>query len=412
MTSRDGPLKGIRILDLSRVLAGPFCTQHLGDLGADVIKIEKPGEGDDTRQWGPPYVKNAEGFDTRESAYYLSCNRNKRSVAIDIARPEGSALARRLLKHSDVLIENFKTGGLKKYGLDYPSLKDDFPGLIYCSITGFGQTGPYANRLGYDLITQGMGGIMDLTGDQNGPPTKVGVAIADIMCGMYAATAILAALRGRDQTSLGQHIDLSLLDTQVSWLANAGVSYLTSLQAPRRLGNAHPSIVPYQALPSKDAPFILAIGNDRQFRLFCQFAGAPKLADDQRFAVNASRVRNRLQLIPLIEDLTVQHPRQYWLDGLDRLGVPCGPINTIPEVFADPQVIHRQMAITMPHALARDGSVRLIGNPVKMSLTKTSYRLAPPMLGEHTDEVLAELAGADESELAELRAKGIIQPGE
>lgn len=408
MTENAGPLTGIRILDLSRVLAGPYCTQLLGDLGADVIKIEKPGVGDETRRWGPPYLKGKDGADTPESAYYLSCNRNKRSAAIDISKPEGSALVRRLLATCDILIENFKVGALQKYGLDYEKLKGDFPQLVYCSITGFGQTGPYAHFPGYDFIAQGMGGIMDVTGAADGPPTKTGVAIADIMCGMYAATAVLAALRRRDREGVGQYIDLSLLDTQVSWLANVGVNYLTSGEPPHRLGNAHPNIVPYQLFEAADGPFILAVGNDAQFRTFCEFAGAPELADDGRFAANAGRVRRRRELITIIEDIIRNRPRRHWLDGLTRLNVPCGPVNTVREVFNDPQVIHREMKITMPHPLAGDGAVSLIGNPIKLPESPTDYRRPPPTLGEHTDEVLAELLGMNEDELAELRAGEVI----
>ncbi|OHC76049.1 MAG: CoA-transferase [Rhodospirillales bacterium RIFCSPLOWO2_12_FULL_58_28] len=408
MTENAGPLSGIRILDLSRVLAGPYCTQLLGDLGADVIKIEKPGVGDETRRWGPPYLKGKDGADTSESAYYLSCNRNKRSAAIDISRPEGSALVRRLLASCDVLIENFKVGGLKKYSLDYEGLKGDFPRLVYCSITGFGQTGPYAGFPGYDFIAQGMGGIMDVTGAADGPPTKTGVAIADIMCGMYASTAVLAALHRRDREGVGQYIDLSLLDTQVAWLANVGVNYLTSGEAPVRLGNAHPNIVPYQTFEASDGPFILAVGNDAQFRTFCGFAGRSELADDERFAVNAERVRRRRTLIPILEEIIRRRPRRHWLDGLTDLNVPCGPVNAVPEVFNDPQVIHREMAIAMTHPLAGNDAVNLIGNPIKLSGSKTNYRRPPPTLGEHTDEVLTELLGMDGDELAKLRAGGVI----
>ena len=408
MTENAGPLSGIRILDLSRVLAGPYCTQLLGDLGADVIKVEKPGAGDDTRKWGPPYVKGTDGADTSESAYYLSCNRNKRSVTIDIAKPQGGALARRLLGHCDVLIENFKTGGLEKYGLDYERLKDDFPRLVYCSITGFGQSGPYAHLPGYDFMAQGMGGIMDITGEPGGPPLKTGVAIADIMCGMYAATAILSALRHRDQEGAGQHIDLSLLDTQVSWLANVGVSYLTSGETPQRLGNAHANIVPYQVFDASDGPFILAAGNDAQFRQFCEFADEPGLADDPRFATNAQRVRNRGELIPILEGLIGRRSRRHWLEGLARLNVPSGPVNTVAEVFDDPQVAHRGMKIAMPYPLAAGGAVEMIGNPIKMSETPPADRRPPPTLGEHTDQVLAELLGLSDRELAELRAEKLI----
>jgi len=405
---KPGPLNGLRVLDLTRILAGPVCTQLFGDLGADVIKVERPGSGDDTRKWGPPYVKDARGQDTTESAYYLSANRNKRSLAVDVAHPEGVVLLKRLLKHCDVVVENFKVGGLDKYGLSYDALKDEFPGVVYCSITGFGQTGPYASQAGYDYLAQGMGGVMAVTGEPEGQPMKVGVAIADIMCGMYASTAILAAIRHRDATGQGQYIDLALLDTQVAWLANVGLNYLTSGNEPRRLGNQHPNIVPYQVFAAEDGFFILAVGNDGQFRKFCDFAGFGNLADDQRYATNDSRVQNRDELVPLIEDVTRQKSKRHWLDGLSAIGVPAGPVNTVPEAFADPQVQHRDMQINMPHAKAGAAGVNLIGNPVKMSETPVTYRHAPPVLGEHTDEVLSELLKMDDTERQSLRDAGVI----
>ncbi len=408
MAPNTGPLQGLRVLDLTRILAGPVCTQLFGDLGADVIKVERPGSGDDTRKWGPPYVKNADGGDTTESAYYLSANRNKRSLAVDVANPEGVALLRRLLPHCDVLVENFKVGGLDKYGLSYGALKQGFPGLVYCSITGFGQTGPYAAQAGYDYLAQGMGGVMAITGEPDGQPMKVGVAIADIMCGMYASTAILAAVRHRDATGQGQHIDLALLDTQVAWLANVGLNYLTSGNAPKRLGNQHPNIVPYQVFAALDGYFILAVGNDGQFRKFCDFAGLGGVADDARYATNDARVQNRDTLIPLIEAVTGQHPKTHWLEGLAGIGVPAGPVNTVPEAFADPQVQHREMQISMPHPEAGPDGVKLIGNPVKMSETPVSYRHAPPVLGQHTDDVLSELLDIDGAERDALRAAGVI----
>ncbi len=409
-TPNTGPLKGLRILDLTRILAGPVCTQLFGDLGADVIKIERAGAGDDTRKWGPPYVKDADGNDTTESAYYLSCNRNKRSVAVNIADPEGAALVRQMAAKCDVLVENFKVGGLDKYGLSYAALKDEVPGLVYCSITGFGQTGPYAAQAGYDYLAQGMGGIMSVTGDADGQPMKVGVAIADIMCGMYASTAVLAAVRHRDATGQGQHVDLALLDTQVAWLTNVGLNYLTSGKEPPRLGNQHPNIVPYQVFAATDGHFILAVGNDSQFRKFCDFAGADLegLPDDVRFATNDARVQNRDTVVPLIEAVTLTKPKAYWLDGLAAIGVPAGPVNTIPEAFADAQVQHRDMQIKMPHAMAGSGHVDLIGNPVKMSETPVSYRHAPPVLGEHTDAVLHDLLELDEMACDDLRARGVI----
>jgi crotonobetainyl-CoA:carnitine CoA-transferase CaiB-like acyl-CoA transferase len=403
-----GPLEGIRVFDLSRILAGPTCTQLLGDLGADVIKIERPGAGDDTRKWGPPYVKAKDGKDTRESAYYLSSNRNKRSLAIDIAQKAGQALARRLIARCDIMVENFKVGDMAKYGLAYDDVKKNNPTLIYCSITGFGQTGPYAPRAGYDMLAQGLGGIMSVTGESDGPPLKVGVGIADIMCGMYASTAILAALHHRDKTGQGQYIDLSLLDTQVGWLANVGLNYLTSGSVPQRVGNEHPNIVPYNVMPAADGHVILAVGNDGQFAKFCDFAGEPALAHDPRFATNEQRVMNRRALYDLLEEVMRHKTQGEWVEGLARLGVPCSPVNTVDQVFADPQVRARGMQIAMPHPLAAKGDVDLIGNPIKYSATPVAYRRPPPYLGQHTDEVLGELLKLSGSEMAELRNKGVI----
>ncbi len=408
MQQTSGPLSGVRVFDLSRILAGPSCTQLLGDLGADVIKVERPGAGDDTRQWGPPYVKDANGNDTTESAYYLSCNRNKRSLTLDVSQPQGQALARRLIAHCDVLVENFKVGGLAKYGLDYASLAADFPALVYCSITGFGQDGPYAERPGYDLMVQGMAGIMSITGPADGEPTKVGVAIADVMCGMYASVAILAALRARDRDGLGQFLDLSLVDSTVSWLVNQGLNYLTSGVAPKRAGNAHPNIVPYQVFSAADGHLILAVGNDSQFRRFCELAGAPELADDPRYSTNSARVAHREELVARVEALLAVRPRAYWLEGLERVGVPCGPVNTLDQVFADPQVRHRGMQVQVPHPLAGSGHVDLIGSPLRFSRTPVTLRRAPPTLGQHTDEVLEELLGMDADERARLRREGVI----
>ncbi len=402
-----GPLHGLRILDLSRVLAGPSCTQLLGDLGADVIKVERPGSGDDTRGWGPPFLAGPDGEETQESAYFLSTNRNKRSLTLDIAQPEGADLARRLIGRSDVLVENFKAGGLKKYGLSYDDLARDNPGLVYCSITGFGQTGPFAARPGYDFLIQGMGGIMSVTGEPEREPMKVGVAIADLMTGMYASSAILAALHHREKTGRGQYIDLALLDTQVAWLANQGLNYLTSGVAPVRLGNEHPNIVPYKVLPCADGYFILAVGNDRQYEAFCRFAGAPELADDARFRTNAARVRQRETLYALLAEITAAKPQDHWVDGLTAAGVPCGPVNTIDQVFAHPQVQARDMEIRMSHPAAQ-GEISLIGNPIKYSKTPADYRRAPPLLGEHTEEVLAELLGLGAAEVAALRARGVV----
>ncbi len=403
-----GPLGGLRILDLSRILAGPTCTQLLGDLGADVIKVEKPGTGDDTRSWGPPYVKDGDGANTTESAYYLCANRNKRSIAIDLAKPDGQTLVRRMATQCDVLIENFKVGGLAAYGLAYADLQPLLPRLIYCSISGFGQTGPYKQRAGYDFLIQGMGGIMSITGQPDGEPTKVGVGIADVMCGMYAAVAILAALRHRDATGQGQHIDLGLLDTQVSWLINAGLNYLTGGRVPGRLGNGHPNIVPYQAFPAADGHFILAVGNDAQFQRFCRFAGIAALADDPRYTTNAARVTHRTALVPHLETVTRQHPVAHWLGGLEPLGVPCGPINDLQQVFDDPQIRQRDMRITMPHPLAGTGTVDLIGNPIRFSETPVTYRHAPPTTGQHTEAVLTELLGLAPEDVTTLRDQGVV----
>ncbi len=414
MTTNTGPLKGLRILDMSRILAGPTCTQILGDLGADVIKIERPGAGDDTRKWGPPYVKDSDGNDTSESAYYLCANRNKRSLTVDITKQEGQQIIRKLAVKCDVLIENYKVGGLKNYGLDYSAMKEEFPDLIYCSISGFGQTGPKSHRLGYDFMIQAMGGIMSVTGEPDGSPMKVGVGIADVMCGMYAAVSILAAVRHRNQSGNsaaggnGQHIDLSLLDSQAAWLINSGSNYLTSGDNQHRLGNAHPNIVPYQAFQTSDSFFVLAVGNEIQFRKFCEFAGAPELPEDPRFKTNTDRVKNRKILAPVLNELTQQNSTQFWLEGLEKLQVPCGPVNTIKDVFDDPQIQHREMEISMPHPLSGKGQVSLIGSPVKMSETPVSYRNAPPTLGQHTDEILEEVLGMDEDERRVLANNGVV----
>ena len=403
-----GPLQGLRILDMSRILAGPTCTQMLGDLGADVIKVERPREGDDTRKWGPPYLKDLNGIDTTESAYYLSANRSKRSLTVDISFPEGQKLIRKLAGKSDVLIENYKVGGLKKYGLDFSSLNKELPNLIYCSISGFGQTGPKSHRPGYDFMIQAMGGIMSVTGEPDGSPMKVGVGIADVMCGMYAAVGILAAIRHREQGGKGQHIDLALLDSQAAWLINSGLNYLTSRQDQHRLGNAHPNVVPYQVFQTSDSFFVLAVGNNTQFKKFCEFADSPELADDIRFRTNKDRVHNRDVLAELINDLTKKFSTSYWLEELEKLQVPCGPVNSIREVFEDPQIQHRGMEISMPHHLSGNGKVSLIGSPLKMSETPVSYSNAPPTLGQHTDEILEELLGISEKERAVLAEKGVI----
>jgi crotonobetainyl-CoA:carnitine CoA-transferase CaiB-like acyl-CoA transferase len=389
----NGPLTGLRVLDLSRILAGPTCTQLLGDYGADVIKVEKPGLGDDTRAWGPPYVTNKDGTPSTESAYYLSANRNKRSVALDIAAPDGAAKVKVLAKHCDIVIENFKTGGLKKYGLDHETLRAEHPGLIYCSITGFGQTGPNAHKPGYDLLAQAFGGIMSLTGDPDGEPMKVGVGIADVVCGLYATTAILAALRHRDQSGIGQHIDIALADTTVSWLVNAGTNYLTSGQEQPRLGNQHPNIVPYQVFEAADGHMIVAAGNDAQYARFCSILGREDLADDPRFATNILRIKNRDKIVGILSDEIRKHPKHDLVAAMDANNVPGGSINTLSEAFASDQVAARGMKIEMPNTQTQKGYVDLIGNPVKFSETPVTYRQAPPTCGQHTDEILKALFG-------------------
>ena len=403
-----GPLHGLRVFDLTRILAGPTCTQILGDLGAEVIKIERPGSGDDTRRFGPPFLKDGAGRETAESAYFLSSNRNKRSVTLDLTQPEGQALARRLVGRCDVLVENFKHGGLAKYGLGYAQLEAECPGLVYCSITGFGQTGPYASKPGYDVLIQGMGGFMSLTGAPEGAPQKAGVPIADLMAGMYAAVAINAALRHREATGEGQCIDIGMLDTQVAMPTIQGLNYLATGQAPKRLGNAHPNIVPYQTFATADGDIILAVGNDAQFQRFCAFAEVPELAEDERFRSNNLRVRNRAELTGLLAPILAAKPSRHWIEGLEAHNVSCGPINTIDQVFADPQVQARGMKIEMPHPALGGDPVPLIASPIRMSATPPSYRHAPPLLGQHSDEVLGELLGLEPAELETLHERGVI----
>ncbi len=394
-TPPNGPLHGVRVLDLSRILAAPFATQFLGDLGADIIKVERPGRGDDTRGWGPPFVTGVDGRPTGESAYYLSANRNKRSVAIDMADPEGARTIRRLAAKCDVVIENFKVGGLKKYGLDYDSIRAVRPDIIYVSVTGFGQTGPNAHRPGYDLLAQAAGGIMSLTGEPDGEPMKVGVGIADIMCGMYAANAVQAALIHRMRTGEGQHVDVALLDSQISWLVNEGVNYLLSGEAPKRRGNQHPNIVPYQVFACADGHAVVAVGNDSQFARFVEMIGLPDLARDPRFMRNTDRLANRDVLIARIADRLRQMPKSELVSGMERVGVPGGEINTVPEVFASDQVAARDMKISMDYPGSATGRVDLIGNPVKFSRTPVTYRRPPPRCGEHTDEILREILEED-----------------
>lgn len=396
------------MLDLTRILAGPSCTQILGDLGADVIKIERPGNGDDTRGWGPPFLNDENGEPTRESAYYLSTNRNKRSLSLDIATPEGRELLEQMLAQSDILVENFKVGDLDKRGFGWEAVHARHPSVIYCSITGFGQDGPYAGRAGYDFIIQGMGGLMSITGDPRGQPMKVGVPISDIMSGMYACVSILAALRGREQTGLGQHIDISLLDVQVAWLYNQASNYLLGGEEPGRLGNAHPNIVPYETFATADGHVNIGIGNDGQFERFCAFAGCPELATDPRFTTNTLRLRHREALIPALQTVFATRSSAYWLAELERHKIPCGPINTISEVFADPHVRHRGMVTDVPHSAAGGRSVPLVGSPIRLSGSRPEIRRAPPTVGQHSEEILAELLGLDAEQVADLKRRSIV----
>jgi crotonobetainyl-CoA:carnitine CoA-transferase CaiB-like acyl-CoA transferase len=411
MTSLDG----IRVLDLSRVLAGPWCTQTLADLGADVIKIERPGTGDDTRGWGPPFLKDDAGHDTAEAAYYLGTNRNKRSVTCDIAKPEGQSLIRELAQHCHVFVENFKVGDMARYGLDCESLRQVNPSLVYCSVTGFGQTGPYRDRAGYDYAIQGMGGLMSVTGERDdlgGGPQKVGVAVADLFTGMYATVAVLAALRHAEKTGEGQYVDMALLDTQVAMLANLGANYLVSGTVPGRAGNAHQNIVPYQVFetaPAADGShefLILAVGNDSQFVKFCEVAGRPEFAGDERFAKNQDRVRNRAALVPLLEAILRARRKADWLSALEAAKVPCGAINSLGEVFADPHVAHRGMVTEWPHPL--HAGLRLVSSPIRMSGTPVRTDLPPPLLGQHTGEVLRGLLGLTEDRMNQLKSTGVI----
>ena len=395
----SSPLAGFRILDLSRVLAGPFCTMLLGDLGAEVIKIERPGTGDDTRAWGPPFVSG-------ESAYYLCANRNKKSLTVNLKAAAGQEIIRRLARVSDVLVENFKVGELAQLGLGYDHLKALNPGLVYCSITGYGQTGPDSGLPGYDFIIQGRGGVMSITGEPTGEPMKVGVAIADITAGLFAANAIQAALLARVRTGRGQAIDIALLDTQVAWLANVASNYLVSGQRPGRFGNAHPTIVPYQSFHAREGFFCLAVGNDGQWQKLCRLLGRSELAVDPRFATNPARVQHRDVLIPMLQEVFVTQDSAFWLREIAAAGIPCGPVQTIDHVFADPQVLARHMVWTVPHPAV--GEVRLTGSPLKLSETPVAYRTHPPLLGEHTDEVLTSLLGYAPEETARLRAEGAV----
>jgi len=405
-----GPLSHLRVLDLSRVLAGPWAAQNLADLGAEVIKVERPGAGDDTRGWGPPWMKDGAGQDSSESAYFLSVNRNKKSVTLDISKPEGQEIARELAMKSQVLIENYKVGTLKKYHLGYEDLKAANPSLIYCSVTGFGQDGPYAPRPGYDFIFQGMGGLMSITGERDGQPgagpQKVGIAITDVLTGMYASVAILAALNHRERTGQGQYIDAALLDTIVAFNANQISSYFASGKIPIRWGNAHAQVVPYEVFPCADGHIILAVGNDSQFASFCQAAGCAELAQEPRFKTMSQRIVHRGELIPLITEVMRTRSKREWIEALEAANVPCGPINNMKEVFEDPQVQHRGLRVDMPHPLG--GKASVVRSPLRLSETPVEYRLAPPMLGQHTEEVLKGILGRSDADLQKLKAAGIV----
>ena len=408
-TNNAGPLAHVKVLDLSRVLAGPWAGQLLGDYGADVVKVERPGSGDDTRSWGPPYVRAADGNDGPDAAYFFCANRNKRSITVDFTQAEGQRLVRELAHGCDVVIENFKLGGLAGYGLDYAALSADHPGLIYCSITGFGQTGPYAPRAGYDFLIQGMGGLMSVTGRRDGEPgagpQKVGVAVTDVLTGLYATTAILAALAHRDRTGVGQHIDLALLDVGIASLANQTMNYLFSGKAPQRMGNAHPNVVPYQDFPTADGDVIIAVGNDGQFSRLCTALGRPELASDPRYVSNTARIANRDTLIPALAEATRGRTTAEWVGIFETKGVPCGPINTLDQVFADPHV----QARGMQHAMQREGAtIPLVANPVRLSRTPVTYRRAPPSLGADTRDVLQERLGMTGDALDALSARGVI----
>ena len=403
-------LEGVRVLDLTRVLAGPWATQNLADFGAEVIKVERPGEGDDTRKWGPPFLKDRDGRDTRDAAYFLACNRGKKSITLDLAHPRGGVLARALALKSDVLVENFKVGDLARHGLDYAALRLDNPRLVYCSITGFGQDGPYRDRPGYDFMVQGLGGLMSVTGERDdlpgGGPQKVGVAVSDLFTGMYATSAILGALLEREKSGLGQRIDLGLLDVQVAMLANLSSSFFVSGSAPGRMGNAHQNIVPYHVFASADEFLIVAVGNDGQFARFCEVVGAPEWAQDPRFASNPQRVRHRDLLVGMITERLGRRPAREWLAALEPAGVPCGPINDLAQVFADPQVRHRGMQVSAPHPAA--GQVTMVANPIKFSATPITHDRAPPLLGEHTAEILRDVLGMDPAAIRDLSEEGVV----
>jgi len=404
------PLDHLRVLDMSRILAGPWCGQTFADLGAEVIKIERPGVGDDTRSWGPPFLKDKDGNETDDAAYFLSANRGKKSVTVDITTPEGQGLIRNLALECDVLLENYKVGGLKKYSLDYESLSKVNPGLVYCSITGFGQTGPYSPRAGYDFLIQAMGGLMSVTGEAEGMPgggpQKIGVALSDILTGLYTTIGALSALAYRDKTGRGQHVDMALLDVTIAATANQAMNYLVTGNAPAMMGNAHPNIVPYEAYKAADHYIILATGNDGQYQRFCSVAGRPDLATDERFATNRARVGNRAVLGPILNEIIAAKPRAFWLEELERVGVPCGPINNLEQVFDDNHVQARGARQEVEHSVG--GSIPTVANPIRFSESPIEYDQPPPLLGQHTDDVLAEMLGLDTAAIGRLRAANII----
>ena len=404
----NSPLKGIKILDLTRVLAGPYCTQLLGDLGAEIIKVERPGSGDDTRGFAPPFLKDENDEETDLSAYYCGANRNKKSITINLSEKDGQGLVKKMLKDCDILVENFKTGTLKKYGLSYDDLKEEFPRLIFCSITGFGQTGPYALRPGYDGLIQAMGGVMGLTGDPDGEPMKVGVPIGDLMAGMFASVGILAAVKHQVETGKGQFIDIGMLDTHVAWLANQGMNYLSTDKNPQRLGNQHPNIVPYQVMPTSDGYIVLSIGNDPTFERFCKLANEENLLEDERFKTNASRVSNREYVTEVLNNVTKKRDSETWLKDLEKAKIGCGPINNLSEVFKDPHVLSREMIIEIKHSKTGKKPLKLIANPIKMTETPVSYRHPPPLLGEHTDEILTQHLKLSVEDIKNLKDKGIV----
>lgn len=400
MSVTNNLLENICVIDLTRVLAGPYCTMMLGDLGADIIKIEVPGRGDDTRHWGPPFTKGG------ESAYYLSANRNKRSMTLNLKSEEGLEILKKLIAKGDVLVDNFKTGTLSRWGLDYETLQEIRPGLIYCTVTGYGYTGPYSSRPGYDLIVQATGGFMSITGPENGDPSRAGVAIADISTGMFAANAILAALYSREQTGKGQRIDMSLLDSQVALLSYAATNYFVSGSITNRLGNAHPNIVPYQSFKARDMHFVLAVGNDKQWEIFCKSINKPEWIDDEKYSTNALRVNNRKQLIDQLSKLFATQNAGYWLEIFDKVGLPSGPINELDKVFENEQIKSREMQIELPHSI--DNKVTLLNSPIKIPTSPTKTHKAPPTLGEHTEEILKEKIGLDQDTVAKLRDEGIL----